>query len=174
VLTFAAAELLTDYRTNQKRSLRMITIRVTKHLMPFFDGRAMAAIDTGLVRQFVAQRQGAGASNATINRDLIALKRMFSLAVQAASLHTRPSIPLLKERNVGAGFSNANNWTALHQQLRSGSVAITGEHLHASVHQSVSDTWTGPSVRRGAGDPYGRLRHPLSAGRHEGAGDDGG
>jgi site-specific DNA recombinase len=36
--------------------------------------------------------------------------------------------------------------------LRTGrDIAVTGEHLHASVHQSVSAARRGPSVRRGAG-----------------------
>ncbi len=39
--------------------------------------------------------------------------------------------------------------------------AVTGEHLHASVHQGVSAARPGPSVRRGAGHLCGRLRHSL-------------
>ena len=77
----AADDILNDYRTNKKRSLRTLIIRITKHLTPFFGGRVMAAINTVLVRQYVVRRQAEGASNATNNRDLIALKRMFSLAV---------------------------------------------------------------------------------------------
>lgn len=100
----AADDLFNDYRTNKKRSLRTLTIRVTKHLTPFFGGRLMAAINTVLVRQYVVRRQAEGASNATINRDLITLKRMFSLAVQAGTLLTRPYIPLLHEQNVRTGF----------------------------------------------------------------------
>ena len=100
----AADDLLNDYQTNKKRSLRTVTLRITKHLTPFFGSRPMAAINTVLVRQFVIRRQAAGASNATINRDLITLKRMFSLAVQAGTLATRPYIPLLHERNVRTGF----------------------------------------------------------------------
>lgn len=100
----AAEDLLNDYRTNGRRSLRTITLRVTKHLTPFFGGRPMTSIGTALVRQFVARRQTAGASNATINRDVMALKRMFTLAVQGGKLLTRPYLPLLHEHNVRAGF----------------------------------------------------------------------
>ncbi len=100
----AAEDLLTDYRINQKRSLRTIALRIHKHLTPFFGGRRLAAITPILVRQYIARRQGAGASNATVNRDLIALKRMFSLAVQGGQLLTRPYIRLLKEHNVRTGF----------------------------------------------------------------------
>lgn len=113
----AAEDLLTDYRTNQKRSLRTVTLRITKHLTPFFGGREMATIDTRLVRQFVARRQTAGAANATINRDLITLKRMFSLAVQGGTLLTRPYIPLLKEHNIRRGFFERDQLERISSQL---------------------------------------------------------
>jgi len=100
----AAADLLTDYRTNHKRSVRTMTLRIEKHLRPFFHGRRLTAIHPMLVRQYVARRQAAGAANATINRDLIALKRMFRLAVQAGRVMTRPHIPLLQEANIRRGF----------------------------------------------------------------------
>jgi integrase len=100
----AAEDLLTDYRVNKKRSLRTVTLRVQKHLTPFFGGRRLAAISPPLVRQYIAKRQASGASNATINRDLVTLKRMFTLAVQGGKLMTRPYIPLLKESNVRKGF----------------------------------------------------------------------
>ena len=100
----AAEDLLNDYRTNGKRSLRTLTLRIAKHLQPFFGGRRLTAITTPLARVFVARRQAAGASNAEINRELIALKRMFTLAVQGGTLMTRPYIPLLNEHNIRRGF----------------------------------------------------------------------
>jgi hypothetical protein len=42
------------------------------------------------VRADTAGRQAAGASNATINRELILLKRMCTLAAQAGKLMVRP------------------------------------------------------------------------------------
>jgi integrase len=100
----AAEDLLTDYRINQKRSLRTVTLRIRKHLTPFFAGRRLAGIAPPLIRQYIARRQAAGASNATVNRDLITLKRMFNLAMQSGKLMTRPYIALLKESNVRKGF----------------------------------------------------------------------
>ncbi len=48
--------------------------------MPWFQNRRMAQITPDEVQQYVEHRQKAGAANATINRELAALKRMFSLA----------------------------------------------------------------------------------------------
>jgi integrase len=100
----AAADLLTDYRVNGKRSLRDVQRRIDKGLTPWFRDRRMASINTADIRAYVAQRQTAGFANATINRELAALKRMFSLAVQAGKLLHQPYIPLLAEDNVRQGF----------------------------------------------------------------------
>jgi integrase len=81
-----------------------MTIRIEKHLTPFFRGRRLTAITAPLVRLYVMRRQTAKASNGTINRELTALKRMFTLAVQGGKLVSRPYIPLLHENNVRRGF----------------------------------------------------------------------
>src|SRR5712692_9149109 len=78
----AAADLLNDYTTNRRRSLRVVMLRLAKHLTPFFAHRRLMSITTTDVRAFTARRQAAGASNASINRDLILLKRMCTLAMQ--------------------------------------------------------------------------------------------
>jgi integrase len=138
-LTFddAAEDLLNDYRTNGKRSLRTINLRITKHLKPFFGGRRMTSIHTALVRAFVARRQEAGASNASINRDLIALKRMFTLAVQGEKLLTRPHIPLLKENNVRKGFFEPEQFTSVKNHLPT--------HLRPIVEFAQITGWRTPS-----------------------------
>jgi integrase family protein with SAM-like domain len=100
----AAADLLNDYTTNRRRSLRVVELRLKKHLTPFFGHRRLMTITTADVRAFTARRQAAGASNASINRDLILLKRMGTLAMQAGKLTVRPYIPLLKETNIRKGF----------------------------------------------------------------------
>ena len=54
--------------------------------------------------RIIAQRQSRAVSNGTINRELAALKRMFSLAVQAGKLSSKPYIPALEENNARQGF----------------------------------------------------------------------
>ena len=53
----AAEDILNDYRTNGKRSLKVVERRITKYLSPFFGGRRMVAITTSDVRQFIVKRQ---------------------------------------------------------------------------------------------------------------------
>ena len=100
----AADDVLNDYRVNGKRSLDDVRRRFVLHLLPFFGGRRMSTLATPDVRVYIAQRQAAGASNATVNRELTALKRAFSLALQSGKLLARPHIPLLREANARTGF----------------------------------------------------------------------
>ena len=113
----AAADLMTDYRVNGRRSAGHLERRTRLHLEPFFGGRRMAALTTSHVRAYVDARQAAGASNASINRELAALKRMFTLAIAAGTLLHRPHIPMLKERNVRTGFFERDEFEAVRPQL---------------------------------------------------------
>jgi integrase len=128
----AAADLVTEYTVNGRRSLNELERRIEKHLQPFFGGRRMSSITTADVRTYIAQRQSvaeivrksyavrrkdgttvtipelrrptAGASNAEINRELTILKRMFTLAMHGGKLLHRQHVPMLEERNTRTGF----------------------------------------------------------------------
>jgi len=118
-LTFRAAtrDVLDDYRINRKRSLVDVQRHLRLHLEPFFGRRRMAAITTADVRRYVARRQGEGARNATINRELALLKRAFTLAIAAGTLPSRPHIPLLREDNVRRGFFEAGEFESVRRRL---------------------------------------------------------
>ena len=77
----------------------------------------MPSITTADVRGYVADRQKAGAANASINLELANLKRMFTLAMQAGKVLQRPYIPMLKEDNVRKGFFEREQFEAVRQQL---------------------------------------------------------
>lgn len=109
----AATDLINDYTTNKHRSLDDVKRKINLHLRPVFGNRRLAGITTADVRAFTAERQKVGASNAEINRELAALKRMFSLAVQAGSLHHRPYVPLLQENNARQGFLEESQYHAV-------------------------------------------------------------
>lgn len=113
----AMADVLTDYRVNGKKSLDHIQRRLDKHLVPFFGGRRMANITTADVRKYTEARQQEGAANASINRELAILKRMFTLAIQAGKLMARPHIPMLREDNVRTGFFEREQYEAVKAKL---------------------------------------------------------
>jgi site-specific recombinase XerD len=77
----------------------------------------MATLTTAYVRAYVADRQENGYANGTINRQLSALKRMFTLAIQAAKLLQRPHMPMLAERKVRKGFFERAQFEAVRNRL---------------------------------------------------------
>jgi site-specific recombinase XerD len=90
----AAKDLLTDYEINGKKSAKNLKNTIIDGaLEPWFRGRRLAALTTADIRMYVADRQSKGYANATINRELSALKRMYTLAIQAGKLLQRPHIP---------------------------------------------------------------------------------
>lgn len=99
----AAADLVTDYRINGKKSIAGVERHVAK-LKVWFGGRRMGEITVADVRRYIEHRQMKAASNATINRELAALRRAFTLAVDGGKLLARPKIRLLQENNARQGF----------------------------------------------------------------------
>ena len=53
-------------------------------------------IDSPLIRKYIKERQAEGAKNATINRELAALRRMFRLAAQDDRVQKIPHFPMLE------------------------------------------------------------------------------
>ena len=109
--------MIADYRMNGKRSLRTLLIRINKHLRPVFGADALSSITTARIRTYVLARQAQGASNAMINRDLITMKRVCSLAIQTGKLLVKPYVPLLKERNVRRGFFEPDEFARITHHL---------------------------------------------------------
>lgn len=108
----ARDDLLNYQRANQ-RPIKKLEARIANHLTPYFGRRRMADITAAHVWSYIAQRQEAKASNATINRELTILKRMFSLAIRASKLLQKPSIEMLKENNVRTGFFEREQYTTV-------------------------------------------------------------
>jgi integrase len=100
----AAKDIINDYTINKRKSLANLQRRLKLHLEPHFAGKRLASITPSDVRAFVVARTQAKASNGEINRELAVLKRMFTLAVHAGELYSKPHIPMLHEDNVRQGF----------------------------------------------------------------------
>lgn len=96
---------LHDYRVNGMKSERRAVISAG-HLSAFFNGRKIREVTSTDIQAYIGHRIEAGSANATINRELAALKRMFALGYeQSPPMVLRvPRISMLAERNTRAGF----------------------------------------------------------------------
>jgi integrase len=72
-------------------------------------------VETGDINKYVAARIEEGAENASINRELAILRRMFSLAVENKKVKADavPFIKMLKESNTRTGFLESRDQDAL-------------------------------------------------------------
>jgi hypothetical protein len=77
----------------------------------------LALIARWISRPYIFQRQSEKASNTSVNRELSALKRMFSLAVQAEKLSSKPYIPAFAENNARQGFLDHGSFFTLKEHL---------------------------------------------------------
>jgi integrase len=110
-------QLKLDYKVNKKRSIDSLGFYL-KHLDQHFKGFKAVEIRGSDVLEYVAKRQEEGAANSSINRELSALKRVFSLARIAGDIVYQPHIQLLDESdNVRQGFVNPAEFVKLHDNL---------------------------------------------------------
>jgi integrase len=138
-----AEEFLTDYRINRKKSLGRAEHSV-EQLKKVFEGIRIIDITTPRIGAYIEDRMklvcnecneksatqdccprcgskdlNKGASNATINRELAALKRMLNLGAQQTppKVDRVPHIPMLTENNIRKGFFEHAEFLVLRDAL---------------------------------------------------------
>lgn len=112
-----AEDFLRDYRVNAKDV--EFAERCWKHLKPFFGQMRAVRVTTDHINRYILHRRSEGAANATINRELAALKRMFNMAARSTppKVLRAPSFPQrLKESAPRAGFLEDEQYRKLVEQ----------------------------------------------------------
>jgi integrase len=121
---------LNDYAEQGHKSLRKNVetgidyVCGLKHLDIFMgyaqdgdQGLKVSSIGPATRDAFVAQRQADLVANATINRSLAALRRMFALAIERGSLRYAPKIKMLPEGKARTGFLELEDYDKLYAAL---------------------------------------------------------
>jgi integrase len=113
-----AEGFLRDYRINQKKSLVRAEGSVG-HLKRYFEGFRVPDITSPKIEAYIEKRLSEGAANATINRELSALKRMLNIGARQTppKVDRVPYIALLKENNTRKGFFEHGEFVALRDAL---------------------------------------------------------
>lgn len=109
-----AEDLFRDYRVNGMRSLDDLQTRWKLHLEPFFGAARAVDITYETITKYVDRRKHNGAANGTINRELAALKRMFSLGLRGGKVVRMPQFQShLKESAPRSGFVSDSDYAKL-------------------------------------------------------------
>jgi integrase len=111
-----AQDYINYYKTNDLRSLRRAETS-KKNLEQEFGGCRAAVITTARIREYIALRQNQGVANATIRAELMALSKMFSLAVENGRVPRAPKIPRLKVAGPRRGFFEEKMFRAVLAKL---------------------------------------------------------
>ena len=105
-----------DYIVNHRRSIDRLDDELG-HVLSVLGPLPAIRVTTADVTDYVARRLDAGAKPSTVNKELAALKRMYSLAIKAGRLHHRPHIPTLQEDNARTGFFEPDQLAAVLRHL---------------------------------------------------------
>jgi len=115
-----ANAFLFDYQVNEKKFLWRAQLSAG-HLKRYFKRYRVTEITTDRIRDFIESRIAEGAANATINRELAALKKMMNLGAKQnpPRVDRVPYIPMLKENKTRKGFFEHGEFIALRDALPS-------------------------------------------------------
>ncbi len=110
--------LVLNYRMKGRKSLWRVEISI-KHLKNFFGDCKATDITTTRIEEYITRKQGDGMANASINRTLAALKRMFILGMRHTPplVLNRPYFEMLRENNTRTGYYSYEEYAVILDKL---------------------------------------------------------
>jgi integrase len=113
--------VMVDYRIRRLRDAKTVEWRYKAHIKPALGSLPAAKLTSSVIRRYIEDRrgQGAGASDATINRELSIIRRGFSLGREEDPPLVRraPKIPKIAEDNARQGFLEPEPYERLLTEL---------------------------------------------------------
>jgi integrase len=128
-------ELQHDYELAERKSLWRLKISLG-HIRSHFGDRARVVdLTTDTIRKYTLARQGQGASNATVNRELAALRRALTLGSRSTppKVDRVPYVQMLREDNARQGFLEPGDFSRL--------VELLPEYLRGLVTFAYRSGW---------------------------------
>jgi site-specific recombinase XerD len=106
-------DLKDDYKLNGQKRPR------TAHLEKFFAGYRVVGVTSTEITKYINSRKESGAENATVNRELSALKRMLNLGAKSSppKVDRVPHTTMLEENNVKRGFFKHQDFLKFREAL---------------------------------------------------------
>src|SRR5262245_33384418 len=104
---------LRDMRQNSRRSIADEVRRVETHIKPALGDVPTSSFNGDTRSNNIERRQQQGAENATINRELAAIKRAYNLGQENNVVTVVPKIKMLPEDNVRQGFFREDHFRAV-------------------------------------------------------------
>jgi integrase len=129
-----SAMIVEDYKANDRKSLRSV-LNTIEHLRDGFGAGSALAITTDRITRYIRERREAttvtirkagatttkirkaGAAAATVRKELMALRRMFTLAIRAGRIPAAPAFPSIEVRNTRKGFFEEDELRAVLEHL---------------------------------------------------------
>src|SRR5262245_16556043 len=133
-----AVMIINDYKANSRRSLARVEDAIG-HLREYFDDYRAAEITGDKVTAYVTYRQEQKAAAATINNELAALSRMFTLGVRSNKIGVKPYIGKLALSNTRKGFFEWEQFFSVLKNLPENlqpaieTAYITGWRIHDEI-----------------------------------------
>jgi integrase len=137
--------VVADNRLRNLRDAQHVEWRYKAHIEPVLGSLLVSRFGLAQVRQYVEQRRAAGASDATINRELAIVRRGFKLGAHEDPplVHRQPAIPKLEEDNVRQGFLEQDQYERLLDELPKNLKAlfVCGYHTGARKNELRRIRW---------------------------------
>ncbi len=133
-----ADALIEHYEVTGARQLRDVQVKL-KPVRVCFDNQRLVAIDQSSLTTYIAKRQAAGLTNATINRELALLRNALRLAQERGQILRVPRIHFLQESAPRSGFFEALDFERVRKHLANRSdlqVAVTIAYIYGWRIQS--------------------------------------